>query len=391
MNNIPPGSRASTGAAAAISDQAKPPEKNTFRISSELLTLPFIAANSMANNPLPEAGAEVPQETRHPEVPPSGSSSESSNLASTARIHLPMDSNDLITVQDLPESEFTAISHILKVDQVLFRVSADILRLCRSINEPTASSLIISGLTAAQLRSFLTVATAKTIQSQFSPSIEDWISALHAATQLGCSDIGRYAINSINRYVAAFQPVHLIQLGLRYQVSSWARLGFTRLIERDEHLSSEEGTNLGMDLVLAIYRSRETLARVRNVGEHTTSMTELINNEPSLKTPTFAKLVPIKFQASADSLTTTEDSLHYQTSLVDLLVDDTVWRVTMATLGSTSYFLKRADRSKIPIDGEFPVIDLSGEVDRAELESYLWLVNARHFENSSGESLELEF
>ncbi|KAG9020143.1 hypothetical protein FS837_008562, partial [Tulasnella sp. UAMH 9824] len=52
----------------------------------------------MANNPLPE-GAEVPQETHHTEVPPSGSGSESFNLASTARIFLPMDSNDLVTVQ----------------------------------------------------------------------------------------------------------------------------------------------------------------------------------------------------------------------------------------------------------------------------------------------------
>lgn len=49
----------------------------------------------------------------------------------------------------------------------------------------------------------------------------------------------------------------------------------------------------------------------------------------------------------------------------------------MATLGSTPYFLKRADQSDNPIQGELSVIDLSGEVDRAELESYLSLVNAR--------------
>ncbi|KAG8932564.1 hypothetical protein FRC00_014468 [Tulasnella sp. 408] len=302
-----------------------------------------------------------------------------------------MDSKNLVIVQDFTESEFTDNSHILKVDQVLFRVSADILRLCHAVKEPTTSPLIISGLTAAQFRSFLTVATAKTIQGQFSLSIGEWGSALHAAMQLECGTVGIHAINSINPYVATFQPVPLIRLGLIYQVNSWAKHGFTRLIERDEHLSSEEGTKLGMDLVLAIYRSRETLARGQKGGEQATTVTELINREPSLNEPKFTKLDPIKFQTPADALPATEDPLHYQTSLVDLLVDDRVWRVTMATLGSTPYFLKRVNQSENPVDGEFHVIDLSGEVDKAELESYLSLVNARRFQHSSGESLRLNF
>ncbi|KAG8912052.1 hypothetical protein FRC01_005323 [Tulasnella sp. 417] len=322
-----------------------------------------------------EDRAEVLQETERP--PEYGS--ELRNSASLIRKFLPMDSNNLVTIQ---------------ADQVLFRVSADILQLCSAIKESTSSPLIVSGLAAARLNSFLTVVAAKTTESQFSPSLGDWTSALHASMQLGCGEIRTVAIKSMDPQAAELQPVPLVQLGLKYRVNNWVIQGFTRLIERKEPLSSEEGDNLGMDTVLAIYRSREALSRARSqsiLKDDSCTTVGFINKEPSLKTPKFEKLEELRFPAPTETLPASKDPLHYQSDLIDLLVGDTVWTVTIPTLGSTRYFLDRAEKPNTSEGGEFPIVDLTGEVEKAELESYLLLVNARHFKHATDESVGLNF
>ncbi|KAG8914918.1 hypothetical protein FRC01_003864 [Tulasnella sp. 417] len=301
------------------------------------------------------------------------------NPAPLIRKFLPMDSNDLVTIQ---------------ADQVLLRVSADILRLCSAIREPISSPLIVSGLTAARLNNFLTVVAAKTIQSQFSPSFGDWTSALHASMQLGCDEIRTVAINSMNRQVDTLQPVPLVHLGLRYHVKDWVIRGFTRLIEREEPLAFEEGANLGMETVLAIFRSREALSRARSESifkDDSCTTIGLINKEPSLRTPNFENLEELRFPAPTETLSAFTDPSHYQSNLIDLLIGDTVWTVTIPTLGSTPYFLDRAERFNTPEGGQSPIVDLTGEVEKAELESYLLLVNARHFKHATDKSLGLNF
>ncbi|KIO18814.1 hypothetical protein M407DRAFT_31528 [Tulasnella calospora MUT 4182] len=332
----------------------------------------------MENTPvlLEERDSGVVQTPHHTEGPPLENSSEP--LTSTPRNHkfLQLDSNDLITVQ---------------VDQVLFRVSADIFRLCSAVNENSAHPLTLSGITAPRLSSFLTMAATKTVRANLALSLDDLISTLHAATQLKCDEIRKYTINSINKQVASLEAVPLIQLGLRYQVYSWAREGFTRLIERDAPLSSEEGTSLGMELVLAIYRNRETFKLARSQGDHKFNTGELIKKEPSLRNPKFEKLEDIEFPASANTFPASEDPLHYRSDLINLLVDDTVWTVSMATLGFTPYFVGRTEESEMSGAGGWPTVDISGEVERAELEAYLTLVNARRFRHSSGETLGFSF
>ncbi|KAG8918327.1 hypothetical protein FRC01_001921 [Tulasnella sp. 417] len=244
----------------------------------------------------------------------------------------------------------------------------------------------MSRITAPRLSSFLTVATAK---SKFVPPLNEWVLALHAAMQLGCGEIQAYAVNSINAHVKPREAVSLIQLGLEYHVYEWAREGFTLLIERDEPLSPEEGNSLGIDLVLAIYRSREAWIR-RRAGDKTTT-NELINKNPYLKSPKFVELDEIEFHEPADTLSASEDRTHYRSDLINLLVEDTVWTVSMTTLGSTSYFVSRMDKSESSEAGGWPTVDISGEVDSADLEAYLSLVNARRFRKSSGETLGFKF
>ncbi|KAG9042368.1 hypothetical protein FS837_010950 [Tulasnella sp. UAMH 9824] len=249
----------------------------------------------------------------------------------------------------------------------------------------------MSGITAPRLRSFLTVAATKTVRTHYVPSLEDLISALHAATQLESDEIRKFAINSINRHVASLDAVRLIQLGLRYQVYSWAKEGFTRLIERDAPLSSEEGTSLGMELVLAIYRNREIFKLARSQGDDKCTTSELIKKDPSLKKPEFEVLDEIEFHAEADNFPASEDQFHYRSDLINLLVDDTVWTVSMTTLGFTSYFMSRLEESERSGAGGWPTVDISGEVERADLEAYLSLINARRFRHSSGDTLGLNF
>lgn len=108
----------------------------------------------------------------------------------------------------------------------------------------------------------------RTTRGQSPPSLDHWISALHAATQLGCDVIRTFAINTTAEQVNALEPNSLIRLGLRYGVAGWAKSGFVRLIDRDKPLSSEEGAALGpgLDRVLAICRCRETLSRGQGVS-----------------------------------------------------------------------------------------------------------------------------
>ncbi|KAG8918329.1 hypothetical protein FRC01_001923 [Tulasnella sp. 417] len=287
---------------------------------------------------------------------------------------LEMDSNDLVTIQ---------------VDQVLFRVSADILRLCSAVNKPIANSFIMSGITAPRLSSFLTVATAKTIKGQFSLPLNEWVLALHAAMQLGCDEVREYAVKSIDAQVKPKEAVSLIRLGLRYHVYEWARDGFALLIERGTPLSLEEGNRLGMELVLAIVRCREALTRRREGDNFTTS--ELINTDPYLKSPNFVEIDEIEFHEYTDTSSVSPDQTHYRSDLVNLQVDDTVWTVSMSALGFTSYFVNRIAESECSGPGGWLTIDLSSEVERADLESYLSLINARRFRHSSGETLRLSF
>ncbi|KAG8905363.1 hypothetical protein FRC01_008381 [Tulasnella sp. 417] len=311
--------------------------------------------------------------------PPPEYGPELRNLAPLIRKFLPMDSNDLVTI---------------KADQVLLRVSADILRLCSAIREPISSPLIVSGLTAARLNNFLTVVAAKTIQTQFSPSFGDWTSALHAAIQLGCGEIRTVAIDSMESQAAALQPVPLVQLGLKYHVPNWVIQGFTCLIERREPVSAEEGASLGMETGLAIYRSREALSRARSQSiskDDSCTTIGLINKEPSLRTPNFENLEELRFPAPSETLLDFADPSHNQSNLIDLLIGDTVWTVTIPTLGSTPYFLDRAERFNTPEGGQSPIVDLTGEVEKTELESYLLLVNARRFKHATEKSLGLNF
>lgn len=49
----------------------------------------------------------------------------------------------------------------------------------------------------------------------------------------------------------------------------------------------------------------------------------------------------------------------------------------MSTLGSTSYFRRRIEQSQSRGGEERPLVNLSGDVTKAELESYLSVANAR--------------
>lgn len=109
---------------------------------------------------------------------------------------------------------------------------------------------------------------SRTIRGQSPPSLDHWISALDAATQLECDVIRTFSINTTAEQVNALEPASLVRLGLRYGVAGWAKNGFARLIDRDKPLSSEEGAALGpgLDRVLAICRCRETLSRGQGVS-----------------------------------------------------------------------------------------------------------------------------
>lgn len=49
----------------------------------------------------------------------------------------------------------------MQVDQVLFRVSGDILRLCSDIKQPISNPLNMSGITAGRFGLFLSAAAVK--------------------------------------------------------------------------------------------------------------------------------------------------------------------------------------------------------------------------------------
>ncbi|KAG8995237.1 hypothetical protein FRB90_000223 [Tulasnella sp. 427] len=287
--------------------------------------------------------------------------------------YLPFDSNDLVTVQ---------------VDNTLFEISADILRLCAAIQTPITNPLCISGLSGSEFDAFLNLANYKMIRGEPENSLGTWEVVLYVATQLGCQEIRELAIESMNEDVDELKHIPLIQIGLKYEVLEWVLTGFTRLIERKEPLTDEEGVALGMSRVLAIYRCRETLTRNED-GDCRAS--DLINNEPALKSPEYNRPNDVRFGATADDLPISSPLSTHQLTFIELATESTLWRVSMSVLGATSYFASRVDHQKGFGGKSYPRVDISGEVSKAELDSYLSVANARIYQHRSGKRLGLSF
>ncbi|KAG9012619.1 hypothetical protein FRB90_006583 [Tulasnella sp. 427] len=317
---------------------------------------------------------ETPEQEKELGAEDSVELSASSDCTPPEYKYLPLDSNELITVQ---------------VDNRLFEISADILRLCAAIQTPITNPLYISGLSGSEFNAFLRFAHFKMIRGQPRASLGAWEAILHVATQLQCQEIRDFAISSMKQDVDSLENISLVQIGLRYQVLEWAVMGFSRLIERQASLTDEEGDALGMYRVLAIYRCREALARSQDKGD--CSALGLIDDEPALNNPTYDRLAEVGFEAPADDLLVSEALPTYSSTLVDLATEGTIWRVSTAVLGSTPYFESRVNEQKSSGGVGCVKIDLGGEVSEAELDSYLSVANARLFQHSSGKTLGLSF
>ncbi|KAG8918126.1 hypothetical protein FRC01_002036 [Tulasnella sp. 417] len=259
---------------------------------------------------------------------------------------LPFDSNELITIQ---------------VDQTLFRMSADIFSICASPRN-WEIPLAITGLSSDQWSYFLSVVEATTIDGPPSFPPETWISALHVATQLGCDIIRSYVIERIAGSRPLFDPVTLATIGLKYQIDEWAQENFEMLITRSVAPSLEDGMALGMERILAICRCREVYKSTNR--DHSQVLQSLIAREPSLKNPLPERLDEVGFHLSTGDGNPVKHPQHYVSRLHNVTIDGVVWKAPF---------------------------NLTGQATVLELESYLQVVNARHFVEPDGSGMGLIF
>ncbi|KAG8899384.1 hypothetical protein FRC01_010567, partial [Tulasnella sp. 417] len=226
--------------------------------------------------------------------------------------------------------------------------------------------------------------------------------SLSRRSKLGCAIVRAYLIERIAESGALFDPVTLATLGLKYQIDGWPQKNFKELITRTAAPSLEDGVALGMERILAICRCREIYRSSRDRAprssftsiiraSRTALLESLIAQEPSLKNPLAEKLDEVRFQLATGDGNLVKHPQHYVSQLHNVMVDGVVWRATLKTLGIDQSIVEQFQNAGPDQVQDQAPLNLTGHATVQELESYLNVVNGRHFAESYGNSICLSF
>jgi hypothetical protein len=89
---------------------------------------------------------------------------------------------------------------------------------------------------------------------------DEWISTLKLSTMWEVATLRDLAIRHLVNHLDA---VKLVLLGAEYRVSQWFIDGCTKLINRSQGLTEEEGNQLGVNLIVKIVGIRERMFSLR--------------------------------------------------------------------------------------------------------------------------------
>ena len=92
-----------------------------------------------------------------------------------------------------------------------------------------------------------------------------WKSILSISTRYEMTRVRNRAIREITNFTPRIDSVDLVVLAVDHQVKAWLPIAYSRLCQRKETLTIEEGKRLGLETVCLLYRARQ------KVREDTTS------------------------------------------------------------------------------------------------------------------------
>ena len=86
---------------------------------------------------------------------------------------------------------------------------------------------------------------------------EDWISVLHLSRMWAFDRLRDLAVSKLDE----LDPVKKLQLACVCGIEQWRRPALTKLVQRMEPLSKEDGDILGMETVIKVARARDRCLR----------------------------------------------------------------------------------------------------------------------------------
>ncbi|KAG8993474.1 hypothetical protein FRB94_010737 [Tulasnella sp. JGI-2019a] len=88
---------------------------------------------------------------------------------------------------------------------------------------------------------------------------KEWEAILHLSTMWEFANLRLYAIKTVGEHKDSINAATVARIAKRYHVTEWLSPAYRTLCTRTEALTDEEGEELGLKIVLAIARIRETM------------------------------------------------------------------------------------------------------------------------------------
>ncbi|KAF8959926.1 hypothetical protein BDZ97DRAFT_1365170 [Flammula alnicola] len=98
--------------------------------------------------------------------------------------------------------------------------------------------IVLNGISISHFRGFLHV--MKTLMAGPATTYEQWLGALHLATQWDCFDIRKQAITELSRFLRGRDGVELIPLARKYNVKEWLIQGYMHIAQQIDALDIDK-------------------------------------------------------------------------------------------------------------------------------------------------------
>ncbi|KAG8984213.1 hypothetical protein FRB90_005475 [Tulasnella sp. 427] len=117
--------------------------------------------------------------------------------------------------------------------------------------------IILSGISASDMTSFLDVLNASFFLGPPSLSFSQYAAALHLATMWSFDDLRNGIISHMDTLTTTADPFERIDVSLRCRVEKWLHPAYADLCKREGALQDDEVERLGLKRAAAIWRVRE--------------------------------------------------------------------------------------------------------------------------------------
>ncbi|TFK67228.1 hypothetical protein BDN72DRAFT_859286 [Pluteus cervinus] len=218
-----------------------------------------IGGQSLDNNPAPnpvqvDRHSDIPLERRHSR---SDQSSDDNPAPNTVDRH-----SDIPLAQRHHRFFIREEFVTLKVDAVYFNIPSFVLKenskkFCKILEggEELEAKLPsrLEDITAVDLERFFGVVFLANYQVWNLTTVEEWTSVLKVARQWEANSMYHLALSEIKPDAT---PLDLVVLGAQYHIADWLREGRLKLCRREERITLEEATRMGMEEAIKISAAR---------------------------------------------------------------------------------------------------------------------------------------